>query len=229
MRSPARFLIALTVCCFATGCVGPREQARFVSSLSPGELANAGLVHVAKIDPTLVIEMRYATANNVTGAPLYPPDFPCLLRPPAARRLAKANRFLKRRGYRLKVWDAYRPPVAHDRLWRQSGQSEYVHDPRVSPSMHCRGVSVDVTLVDKAGRYVPMPTDFDDFSENASAFYSGDDRAVKRNLRLLQRAMHEAGYLYLPSEWWHFVDQDYLTARTIHLRDLRNVQLTRNQ
>lgn len=172
-------------------------------------VASGELVEVASLDPSLVIELRYATVRNGAGGALYPSGFPCLLRPEVARKLLFAQRLLRDRGLGLKVWDAYRPMAAQRELWRRVGRQRYVADPDAgSGSMHTRGVAVDVTLVDLAtGRELPMPTDFDQFSLDAVGIYRGPDPVVRENLRRLHRVMVAAGFLAQYREWWHFTDR----------------------
>src|SRR5262245_10492139 len=67
------------------------------------------LVDIRSVDPTIVVELRYATVDNITGRRLYPREMPALVRPSTAARLAKAQALLRPLGYRLKIWDAYRP------------------------------------------------------------------------------------------------------------------------
>ncbi|MES2573161.1 MAG: M15 family metallopeptidase, partial [Verrucomicrobiota bacterium] len=85
----------------------------------------------------------------------------------------------------------------------------FVANPLLGASMHTRGVAVDATLVDRFGRELLMPTDFDAFSEAARRVYLGGDQSVGRNLALLQAAMARAGFLGMEEEWWHFVAKDH--------------------
>jgi D-alanyl-D-alanine dipeptidase len=85
--------------------------------LSTARAQEPALVNLKSIDPTIVVELRYAGHNNVSGAPLYPPGMPALLRPEVAQRVAKAQAELRARGFGLKIWDAYRPKAAHEQLW----------------------------------------------------------------------------------------------------------------
>ena len=166
------------------------------------------MVDVAIACPGVVIELRYATPRNVTGACIYSPDARCYLRQSVAARLNRAQGWLAESGARLKIWDAYRPAWAHEILWRAIQNPEVIGDPVKGGSFHTRGVSVDVTLVDRYGREVRMPTDFDDFSPNASSKYRGVDPTVAHNLDLLQSAMRRAGFVKMQDEWWHFTAQD---------------------
>jgi D-alanyl-D-alanine dipeptidase len=167
------------------------------------------LVNIKSVDPTIVVDLRYASHRNISGAPLYPVNMPALLRPEVARRLAVAQTTLRTRKLGLKIWDAYRPKAAHDQLWQYWPDNDYVASPAEGGSLHTRGVAVDATLVDLKGRDVKMPTDFDDFTPAAMLAYAGNDLTIKRNLRLLQYAMARAGFYGLRTEWWHFVAKDW--------------------
>ncbi|MGI8437900.1 MAG: M15 family metallopeptidase [Chthoniobacterales bacterium] len=167
------------------------------------------LVSISKVDPSIVIGLRYATAQNVTGHPLYPSNMPALVRPHVAAQLKRAQEILSVRGYRLKIWDAYRPRSAQEQLWALARNTDYVADPKGGDSLHTCGVAVDATIVDSNGREVKMPTDFDAFTSSAMLRYQGNDPAVRRNLRLLQHAMARAGFYGMRTEWWHFVSKDW--------------------
>lgn len=161
------------------------------------------------VDKTIVVELRYAGTRNIAGRALYPADLPALVRPSVARKLAFAQGLLRERGYGLKIWDAYRPPAAHEQLWRLSPNNKYVADPKSGGSLHTWGVAVDATLVDSKGNEVAMPTEFDEFKPTATLYYAGSDQAVRRHLRLLQAALARAGFYGLRTEWWHFVVKDW--------------------
>jgi D-alanyl-D-alanine dipeptidase len=168
------------------------------------------LVEIKEVDWTIAIDLRYRGKNNITGHALYPPGTPALVRPEVARRLSAAQSVLRRYGYGLKIWDAYRPKAVQAELWRASQNNNYVANPGAGAgSLHAWGIAVDATLVDSIGRQVSMPTDFDDFTPAASWRYLGSDMNVRRNLQVLQIAMREAGFYGLRSEWWHFVVADW--------------------
>jgi zinc D-Ala-D-Ala dipeptidase len=163
------------------------------------------LVDIKTIDPTIVVALRYASSNNITGRFLYPPGTPALLRPEVAQRLAVAQTILRRYGYQLKIWDAYRPPSVQFRLWQAIHNEDYVADPRAGAgSMHSWGIAVDVTLTDTWNNPVAMPSDFDDLTPAAMWRYGGSDPVVRSHLRLLQSTMAQAGFYGLRTEWWHF-------------------------
>ncbi len=169
-----------------------------------------GMVNIKEIDPSIQIDLRYKTTNNITKKPLYPYNMPALLRPATAKRLANASKLVKKSGYRLKIWDAYRPQSAQIALWNASGKNpNFVADPYNNPSLHTSGVAVDLTLAFPDGTPALMQTDFDEFSKKASPHYKHPNPLVRRNLRILKDAMDQSGFLYINSEWWHFLDKDY--------------------
>jgi zinc D-Ala-D-Ala dipeptidase len=167
-------------------------------------------VEIRSVDRTIVIDLRYAGSNNVAHRPLYPPGAPALVRAGVARRLAIAQKYLRQKGYGLKIWDAYRPQSTQEKLWQTTHNRSFVADPKEGRgSMHIRGAAVDATLVDSAGRDVPMPTDFDSFTPAALLEYPGNDSTVRANLKLLQKAMAHGGFYGLRTEWWHFCAPDW--------------------
>ena len=167
-------------------------------------------VSVQSVDPTIAIDLRYGSQNNVAHRPLYPPGTSALVRASVAERLAVAQKYLKEKGYGLKIWDAYRPQATQEKLWQATHNRSYVADPKEGVgSMHTRGAAVDATLVDASGQDVPMPTDFDNFSPAAMMEYRGRDQTVRANLKLLQKAMAHGGFYGLRTEWWHFCAPDW--------------------
>lgn len=169
----------------------------------------AQFVDIKSVDKTIVIDLRYASANNVAHRSLYPPGTPALVRASVAKRLVVAQEYLRKKGYGLKIWDAYRPQSAQEQLWRLTQNRSFVADPKEGRGMHVRGAAVDATLVDAEGRDVPMPTDFDSFTEAALLEYKGRDSIVRANLKLLQKAMAHGGFYGLRTEWWHFCAPDW--------------------
>jgi len=126
---------------------------------------NDGFTNVQALDASIIVDLRYATTNNFTGQIIY--DFTtAIARTKTAQKLAKANRTLRNQGYRIKVWDAYRPISAQERLFEVYPDPEFVAKPNPNFS-HQKGVTFDVTLCDLNGNEMNMPTKFDDFSEVA--------------------------------------------------------------
>ena len=168
------------------------------------------LVDIKSVDPTIVIELRYAGANNLAGRALYPPGTPALVRPEVASRLVTAQAFLRRYQYQLKIWDAYRPKFVQTQLRQAAHNNDYVADPRAGAgSLHSWGVAVDATLIDAWNRPVLMPTDFDNFTPAAMWHYQGAEQAIRSHVHLLQIAMRDAGFYGLRTEWWHFTIADW--------------------
>src|SRR4029453_1780970 len=172
--------------------------------------AEGPLVDIQSVDPTIVVELRYAGNNNVFKHPLYPQGTRALARPEVAVALSKAQTTLRRFQYGLKIWDAYRPVAVQTKLWQASRHSDYVANPEVGVgSMHRGGIAVDATLVDSWNRPVSMPSDFDDLTPAAMWRYTGPSFEVLGHVRLLQWAMDRAGFWGMRTEWWHFTIADW--------------------
>lgn len=168
----------------------------------------AALVDVRTTDPTIVADMRYATTENFTGAPLpgYSGARP-LLRPEAARALARVQARLRPRGLGLKVWDAYRPVRATLEMvrWAEHSDNGWMVDQGyiARESGHNRGATVDLTLVRLAtGDALEMGTPYDSFTETAHT--ANATGAVAENRQTLVRAMAAEGFANFEKEWWHF-------------------------
>jgi zinc D-Ala-D-Ala dipeptidase len=181
-----------------------------ISTSLGAEPSKLELLDIQSVDPSILIELRYASRNNLTGHALYPPGTRALVRPEVAQRLAIAQRFLRRRAHGLKIWDAYRPRSVQVQLWRTAPTNDYIADPETAiGSLHTWGVAVDATLVNSRNQPVMMPTDFDDFTPAAMLIYCGANRYVRSNLALLQAAMGTAGFYGQRREWWHFIAPEW--------------------
>jgi len=165
------------------------------------EVKQDDLVDVAVAIPDAVIDMRYATQDNFTGDVLYP-TARCKLRGAVAARLVKAAAVLRKQDRRLLIWDCYRPTSIQQVLWKKVPDPRYVADPKVG-SKHGRGAAVDLAVVHRDGKPVTLPTKFDDFSQAAHREHAlSGDRG--REARRLSEAMAGAGFIGIPTEWWHF-------------------------
>lgn len=163
------------------------------------------LVRVLDYIPGIQVDLKYAKADNFTGAVIY--DFQdAILRYGTVKKLKMAQELLTARGLGLKIWDGYRPVFAQFRFWELCPDDTYVADPRVGYSNHNRGNAVDVTLVDEMGRELEMPTAFDDFEAIPNRDYSRRTPAAAANARLLEQTMERCGFLGYEGEWWHFND-----------------------
>jgi zinc D-Ala-D-Ala dipeptidase len=163
------------------------------------------LVDVSAVVPDAVIDLRYARADNFVHEAVYRSDARCLLRYDVADRLARAAEELRAKGYRLVLWDCYRPHSVQKRFWALVPDERYVAKPTdASGSVHSRAAAIDVSLADASGAPLPMPTAHDDFSERAHRDAPIADSAVKVRMEVLDAAMTGAGFEGLPTEWWHY-------------------------
>lgn len=197
---------SVLVCFFVAALVFCLPQGLYAQNSPPKEIE--GLVRVQDVDPHIVVDMRYATENNFTKIKIYPVAM-CALRKETAAKLAAANHELQKDGYRLKVWDAYRPPSVQKIFWELAPDDRYVANPYKGGSRHNRGGAVDVTLVDEKGNEVSMPTGFDDFTKRASPQNPFMTAEQKVNVNNLRRVMMKHGFEPYEHEWWHFDDSDW--------------------
>ena len=163
-------------------------------------------VIVKKYIQDIYVELMYATENNFTGVRIY--DFTdAYLRYGTVKKLANVQKELKEQGYSLKIWDAYRPFEAQQKLWEVYPDPNYVANPANGMKNHNLGGTVDITMVAADGSVISMPTEFDDFSLKADRDYSDveDEEAVK-NVMILQNAMENNGFTGYQGEWWDYSD-----------------------
>jgi len=174
------------------------------------------LVDLKKLDPSIVVELVYATKDNFTGQAVYPSGSRAYLREEVAEKLLRVQKKLKKIGLGLKVWDAYRPLSVQYKFWEIYPVPGFVADPKVG-SNHNRGAAVDVTLIDSKGKELPMPTKFDEFSEKAGRDYYDLPAEVIKNRQILEDYMVNEGFVPLRTEWWHF---DYENVKAYPVLDI---------
>lgn len=207
------FLLTLTIACHSAESLPPSSQPVPPSPIAvspspqvaatptkPG--AEAQLVDIQTISPGIKLDIRYATEKNFTRQKLYA-QARCVLRGAVAKKLAQVQTELESQGLSLKVYDCYRPLSVQKQMWEVMPDARYVANPAIG-SRHNRGSAVDVTLVDRTGKELEMPTEFDDFTEQAHADYAGASPAAKQHRQLLKRVMEKHGFVALATEWWHF-------------------------
>ena len=184
---------------------------------TPERVPEAGeLASVVDVIPGIYTDARYASEDNFTGRAIYA-DGTVYLRYSTAQKLAKVQESLSSYGYSLCIWDGWRPVAAQFALWRACPDPVYVANPFSGVSGHCRGNTVDITLVTLDGESVAMPSDFDDFSSLADRDYSDVSPEAAENARLLEELMTAAGFRPYSAEWWHYTDNDaydVLVSRT---------------
>lgn len=173
------------------------------------------LVNLADYVPGIQLDIRYATAANLLGEPLYG-TAAAFLREPAAAALRQVQAALAAQGMGLLVYDAYRPYSVTVQLWERVPDETYAAPPWRG-SRHNRGCSVDVALVDGAGRPLLMPTAFDDLTPAAHATYEPVPAAARHHRALLLSTMAQFGFVNYPAEWWHF---DYASWPEFNLLDI---------
>ena len=163
-------------------------------------------VIVKKYIPDIYVELMYATENNFTGVRIY--DFTdAYLRYGTVKKLANVQKELKEQGYSLKIWDAYRPFEAQQKLWKVYPDPNYVANPANGMKNHNLGGTVDITMVAADGSIIPMPTEFDDFSLKADRNYSDiEDEEAVNNVLILQNVMENNGFTGYQGEWWDYSD-----------------------
>lgn len=175
------------------------------SSPPPSPAPSLPLVPLVEIAPptfAVVRDIAYATSDNITGKPVYRrPE--CYLHPDAAEKLARAIALARALGIGLKIFDAYRPTEAQWALWNAKPDPDFLADPRRG-SPHSRGVAVDVTLLDEAGRELDMGTPFDAFRPQSHHGRTDVSVAAQRNRLLLLGLMSAAGWDFYRNEWWHY-------------------------
>jgi zinc D-Ala-D-Ala dipeptidase len=184
-----------------------------------GNFRKADLVELVKLDPTIKLDIRYATSNNFLSTPMYS-QARAFLQRPAAEALVRAQTALRDEGYGLEIHDAYRPWYVTKMFWDATPADKkiFVADPREG-SKHNRGCAVDLTLYDlKTGEAVKMPSGYDEMSERAYADYPGgtDDERTRR--AILRHAMEKEGFTVYPQEWWHFDYKDWKQYPIMNVR-----------
>lgn len=174
------------------------------SSAADLSLKEDPLVDAAAYAPKAVLDVRYATERNILKKAVYP-KAKVYLRRSVAEKLAVAAHKLKNAGYRLKLYDGYRPLSVQKQLWDVFSDPRYVADPKRG-SAHNRGAAVDAGLVRLDGSEVEMPSDFDAFGPLSRYDAPAATAAARKNAATLRRAMKAAGFSPLNEEWWHFSD-----------------------
>lgn len=187
-----------------------------IDSPTEAKMRALGLVDITEVDSSIQVHLVYATADNFTGKALYEDVRKAFVLPVVANKLAQAQRALKalHPDYSLMIYDAARPLSVQRQMWevaKATGQTHYVANPERGNGLHNYGAAVDVTIVDGAGRPLPMGTPFDWFGPEAHITAEGQlvtDGSITetelQNRLLLRKIMTDSGMLTIRSEWWHF-------------------------
>nr|WP_314838650.1 M15 family metallopeptidase [uncultured Flavobacterium sp.] len=159
-------------------------------------------VNLKTYSDAFVYDMKYATDDNFLKVKVYD-CAECFLRLKTVKALVKANTKLAQKGYKIKIYDCYRPLDIQKKMWEIVPNPKYVANPKTG-SIHNRGGAVDISLVTLQGEAVDMGTDFDFFGEKASHLYQDLPKNVLQNRKLLKSVMISAGFNSFDSEWWHY-------------------------
>ena len=176
------------------------------------------LVELTRLDSTIHLEIRYATANNLFATPFYS-QARAFLQRPAAEALARVSASLRARGYGLLVHDGYRPWFVTKMFWDATPPEKHVFvaDP-AKGSRHNRGCAVDLTLYDRAtGMPVEMVSTYDETSPRAYPDYPGGTSRQRWYRALLRGAMEAEGFTVYDAEWWHFDYRDWRSYRIMNV------------
>ncbi len=187
----------------------------FAQQYMSGDENEVRLVDVTTLDPTFVLDIRYATTDNFTGKQMYDCGR-CYLREPVAELLVKAHQELKEKGYRIKLFDCYRPRSIQYKLWEAVPDPHYVANPKRG-SVHNRGGAIDLTLIDQDGNEIEMGTPYDFFGEAAHQDNKDLPEEVLKNRAILTKTMQKYQFAPIRTEWWHF---DYSKNKIYPLSDL---------
>jgi zinc D-Ala-D-Ala dipeptidase len=184
-----------------------------------GQFRDPDLVELVKLDPSIKLDIRYATKDNFLSTPMYS-QARAFLQRPAAEALARANQKLHAEGYGVVIHDAYRPWYVTKMFWDATPDDKkiFVADPATG-SKHNRGCAVDLSIYDlKTGREVSMPSVYDEMTQRAFADYPGGTAQERQHRTILRRAMEGEGFLIYPNEWWHFDYKDWKQYPIMNVR-----------
>ncbi|GDX36060.1 D-alanyl-D-alanine dipeptidase [Alphaproteobacteria bacterium] len=155
----------------------------------------------------LIIDLRYAGTNNICQKKLYHQDY-SLLHPEAYAKLKIASQIARKQNLKLKIWDAYRPVEIQqffvDFFANDLDKKNFFSDPKTGSIPHCRGIALDLTLVDNNNQELDMASDFDELSELAHHNYPHLSPQAQRNRLLLLGIMTASGFDFYQKEWWHY-------------------------
>jgi D-alanyl-D-alanine dipeptidase len=176
------------------------------------------LIELITLDPTIKLDIRYATDNNFVGRSVYP-EARAFLQKPAANAVVRVHRKLQEKGLGIVIFDGYRPWTITKLFWDvvPEDKRKFVADP-AKGSKHNRGCAVDLSIYDlKTGQLIDMPSGYDEFTERASPDYRGGTPAQTANREILRKLMEAEGFTVNPNEWWHF---DYKSWQDYAIYDI---------
>ncbi|MGM8362545.1 M15 family metallopeptidase [Flavobacterium sp. ARAG 55.4] len=179
-------------------------------------ISDTAFVNLKEYSVDFVYDMKYATTDNFLKAKVYD-CAECYLRLKTVKALIAANKEFIEKGYRIKLFDCYRPLAIQKRMWEIVSNPQYVADP-AKGSIHNRGGAVDITLVDKNGKELDMGTPFDFFGAEAGHNYANLSKKIKNNRKFLKKIMDKHHFKALDSEWWHYNLQSALKDKVANTK-----------
>lgn len=200
---------------------------RNIKTLKSSTISNADkqMIDIKKVIPTIILDLRYATANNFMKKKLYPSITTTYIRYAAAKALQQVQVELDKQNLGLKIFDAYRPFSITEKMWEPIKDERYVANPK-NGSGHNRGIAVDITIVDlKTKKELPMGTGFDNFSDTAHQTFTMLPTEILKNRNLLRNIMEKNGFKTLETEWWHY---SLPNAKDYELLDVSFKKLKKN-
>jgi len=181
-------------------------------------------VDVFVVNSNIVVDMQYAKENNFTGKVIYTSN-KCFVLKTVAEKLNKVQKELENQNLGLKVLDGFRPMTAVKKFWEAYPNPKYVSHPEKGGRRHTRGTAVDVTLVDKDGKEIKMPTEFDDFTEKAGSEAKNVSVEAKKNRETLKAVMKKFGFEPLSAEWWHFDLKGWKNHEVLTEIDFKDIEV----
>ena len=166
------------------------------------QIDTSAFVNLKNFSSDFVFEMKYATSDNFLKESVYP-CAECFLQAKTVKHLLEANKEFMAMGYRIKIYDCYRPKSIQRKMWKIVPDANYVANPKKG-SIHNRGGAVDITLVDSLGVELDMGTKFDFFGEEASHNYLNLPENILKNRLLLKEIILKNNFKSFDSEWWHY-------------------------
>jgi len=185
-----------------TGCRSHLKAISLPQAIQQSDTPSEQWVEITPNDTLWIKAMAYATTANFLQQAVYPCDR-CMLRFDAAIRLHAVAKQLHQQGYRLVLFDCYRPWQVQKKMWQLVPNPDYVADPKKG-SMHNRGIAVDVGVANAYGELLDMGTPFDTFSPMSHHDAEGLSSEVQARRRWLKELMENQGFKALRSEWWHY-------------------------
>jgi zinc D-Ala-D-Ala dipeptidase len=170
------------------------------STISKSE--DTAFVDLKAYSSHFILDMKYATSDNFLKAKVYD-CASCYLRLKTVKKLIEASIVLNKKGYKIKIFDCYRPLSVQKKMWDIVQDANYVANP-ARGSIHNRGGAVDITLTDKNGKELDMGTPFDFFGVESSHNYKKLSKSILKNRLLLKNIMLKHNFESLETEWWHY-------------------------